>query len=186
VVLGDPLLVQVEALRHAGGDSFSWDCGVTELHPSGALLVHVVSEYCCGYSQENSYVIAPAGAVTATQLVSAPFAFGFGAQSFLIDEGWLTELSRVDFGGATTSVPLPFRLHRSAQNSPSGYDGPYAAWADDHGGLIVAVGVGEGEGASLELAHVDGSGQLIYGPAIVDSIDSLPGVWFSDLLFQVW
>ncbi len=152
-------------------------CGTPVVNAAGTLLMHASVGHGCGYDDEDVMVLQPDLTWAYGHLPHWPLAIGLGADGFLIAGGEPTSVSRIfahtdatgwSVGGGDGRVPFPLAFY--LPHEPWGYDGPWGAWPDSDGGLLVA-----GTGAELDrtvalgVAHVDATGALVAGPIRVAS-----------------
>lgn len=156
-----------------------YGCGAPLVNAAGTLLVHESIHHCCGYDDEYAMVLQPDLTWAFGALPHWPLAVGLGTDGFLIAGGEPGSVTRIlAYPDATTArvssdVRVPFPLAFFLPSHPWGYEGPFGAWPDGNGGLLVA-----GTGAELDrtvalgLAHLDASGALVAGPIRVASTET--------------
>lgn len=156
------------------------DCGSPVVNAGGTLLVHASVGYCCGYSSEDAVVFQPDLTYDWAMLTYAPIAFGLGPDAFLVAGGEPGAVARIFarpvvrpdgradvFGG---SIRVPFPLDFFLPHRPWGYTGPFDAWPDGDGGLLIAAtGAELDRTVALGLARLDATGALVAGPIRVAS-----------------
>jgi hypothetical protein len=151
-------------------------CGAPIVNAGGTLLALASQGDCCGYDRHTASVLQPDLSWARHYLAHRPLAIGLGTDAFLVAGGDPRSvrhiLAQAETRTGEVEVRVPFPLDFFVGWAPWGYDGPFGAWPDGDGGLIVAAtGAELDRTVALGLARVDATGALVAGPIRVASTE---------------